>query len=178
MSAVPYSRHYEEIARIAATAQGMVRDVMDAFVNWDVKRAERVMLSDDEVDEAYHVLFRSLLETMIRDPSTIEACAHMQSLAKYLERIGDHATNLAEHVVFMVDAKDVRQPRQAWGAIDLSSPSSCPRWHPHVDWCGTWTKTANADENMQRRTLLLRQAILLLGVLAAVLLPGSAHPNC
>lgn len=108
LSAVPYSRHYEEIARIAAIAQGMVRDVMDAFVHWDVARAEKVMLSDDEVDEAYHVLFRSLLETMIRDPSTIEACAHMQSLAKYLERIGDHATNLAEHVVFMVDAKDVR----------------------------------------------------------------------
>lgn len=108
LSAVPHSRHYEDIARIASTAQRMVRDVMDAFVNWDAERAEQVMLSDDEVDEAYHVLFRRLLETMIRDPSTIEACAHLQSMAKYLERIGDHATNLAEHVIFMVDAKDVR----------------------------------------------------------------------
>lgn len=108
LSAVPHSRHCEDIARIAARVQRMVREVMDAFVNWDANRAEKVMLSDDEVDEAYHVLFRGLLETMIQDPSTIEACAHLQSMAKYLERIGDHATNLAENVIFMVDAKDVR----------------------------------------------------------------------
>lgn len=108
LSGIPHTYHYDDIVAIAATAQRMVRDVMDAFVNWDTQRAKQVMLSDDEVDEAYHRLFRSLLETMLRDPSTIEPCAHLQSMAKYLERIGDHATNLAEHVIFMVDAKDVR----------------------------------------------------------------------
>jgi len=108
LAAVPHTQHYDDIRAMARLVQSMVREAMDAFVNWDAERAERVMLSDDEVDEAYHRLFRSLLESMILDPSTIEPCAHLQSAGKYLERIGDHATNLAEHVIFMVNAKDVR----------------------------------------------------------------------
>ena len=108
LAGVPHTHHYDDIRAMAKLAQSMVREAMDAFVHWDAGRAERVMLADDEVDEAYHQLFRSLLESMIRDPSTIEPCAHLQSVGKYLERIGDHATNLAEHVIFMVNAQDVR----------------------------------------------------------------------
>ena len=108
LSASTQTRHFEDLARMASQAQRMVRDVMDAFVNGSAEQAEEVMLSDDELDEAYHQLFRSLLEAMIRNPSSIEACAHLQSMAKYVERIGDHATNLAELVILNVNAKDVR----------------------------------------------------------------------
>ncbi|MCL2825595.1 MAG: phosphate signaling complex protein PhoU [Polyangiaceae bacterium] len=108
LSSSVHTRHYEDVARIAARAQRMVRNVMDAFVRGSAAQAEQVMLSDDELDEAYHQLFRSLLEAMLRNPSSIEACAHLQSMAKYIERIGDHATNLAELVILNVDAKDVR----------------------------------------------------------------------
>lgn len=108
LSASVQTRHHDDIARMAAQAQRMLRDVMDAFVRGSVEQAEQVMLSDDELDEAYHELFRSLIETMLRNPSSIEACAHLQSMAKHIERIGDHATNLAELVILNVNATDVR----------------------------------------------------------------------
>lgn len=108
LSALPETPTYEDIPRMATIVQGMVRNAMDAFVTWDGPAAEKVLLSDDEVDELYHTVFRDLLETMIRDRGSVACCSQLQSVAKYLERIGDHATNLAEEVVFMTQAKDVR----------------------------------------------------------------------
>jgi phosphate transport system protein len=99
---------YDDIPRMANIVQQMVRDAMDAFVAWDLEGAQRVLLSDDEVDELYHTIFRDLLEVMIRDRASVTCCSQLQSVAKYLERIGDHATNLAEEVIFMVQARDVR----------------------------------------------------------------------
>lgn len=108
LASVAGPKNYGDIPRMAVLVQRMVRDAMDAFVNSDSERAERVMLADDEVDEIYHQVFRALLSVMIQDPASVERNMHMQSVAKYLERIGDHATNLAENVIFMVRAKDVR----------------------------------------------------------------------
>ncbi len=98
----------DDIPRMADIVQKMVLESMDAFVSWDAARAERVMMSDDEVDELYHSMFRHQLGMMMQDRGSVERCTQLQSVAKYLERIGDHATNLAEHVIFMVKAKDVR----------------------------------------------------------------------
>ena len=104
----PMLRPCEEIPDMAAIVEAMVKGAIDAFVARDSRSAEEVMARDDEVDEYYHAIFRKTLALMIDDPRLVERGVHVQSVAKYLERIGDHATNLAEHVIFMVRAKDVR----------------------------------------------------------------------
>jgi phosphate transport system protein len=104
----PRLKPYNDIPRMADVAQSMVRDAIDAFVSSDSDKAEQVMARDDEVDELYHQVFRKILALMIQDPGLVESGIHLQSVCKYLERIADHATNLAEQVIFMVRAKDVR----------------------------------------------------------------------
>lgn len=97
-----------DIPRMAALVQSMVRDAIDAFVSRDVEKAKAVLARDDEVDELYHHAFRELLAMMARDGSLLERGIHVQSVAKFLERMGDHSTNLAEQVVFMVEGTDIR----------------------------------------------------------------------
>lgn len=97
-----------ELAQMAVLARGMVRDAIDAFVARDVEKAQEVLARDDEVDELYHRVFRTLLAHMRREPEALEVDVALQSVAKFLERIGDHATNLAEQVVFMVRGTDLR----------------------------------------------------------------------
>jgi phosphate transport system protein len=104
----PLSGGYDDMIRTAELVQSMVRDAIDAFVHADDIKAQDVINRDDEVDELYHQLFRAILQTMMRDPSTIQVGIHLQSVAKWLERIADHSTNLAELVVFMVNGKDIR----------------------------------------------------------------------
>ena len=104
----PPLRSYDDISRLSDTVQGMVRDAIDAFVHADDKKAEDVIAGDDDVDELYHQIFRDILATMLKDSSAIQRGIHMQSVAKWLERIADHSTNLAEHVIFMVKGKDIR----------------------------------------------------------------------
>ena len=86
----------------------MVRGVFDAFVARDAERAQGVIDRDRLVDAYYGQIFRELLTYMMEDPRNIYRATRVQSIAKYLERIGDHATNLAEMVVFMVKGKDIR----------------------------------------------------------------------
>jgi phosphate transport system protein len=104
----PPLRSYDDIVRIADLVQTMVRDAIDAFVHADDEKAQQVIARDDEVDELYHQAFRDLLAMMLRDPQAITRGIHVQSVAKWLERIADHSTNLAELVVFMVKGKDIR----------------------------------------------------------------------
>lgn len=111
----PPSGSSEDISRMASAVQSMIRDAIEAFVHGDSDAAEDVMLRDDEVDELYHRVFRDILAGMLRDPSLVERGIHLQSVAKFLERIGDHATNLAEQVIFMVRAKDVRHTGKLGG---------------------------------------------------------------
>ncbi len=96
------------IERLADAVQAMVRSAIDAFVAHDVDRAEAVIASDDHVDDGYHDLFEAILAAMTADPTAIEEGIHLQSVCKVLERIGDHATNLAEEVIFLVRGTDVR----------------------------------------------------------------------
>jgi phosphate transport system protein len=97
-----------DIPRMARVAQTMLRDALDAFVRRDTALAEAVLNQDDELDGLKTQVFRELLTYMLQAPSTIEPALDLILISRHLERIGDHATNIAEDVIFMVSAKDVR----------------------------------------------------------------------
>ena len=97
-----------DIPRMATIAQTMLRDALDAFVRRDVELAQRVLSEDDRLDTLKTQIFRELLTYMLQDPHTIEPALDLILVSRHLERIGDHATNIAEDVIFIVSAKDVR----------------------------------------------------------------------
>ncbi|MCC7125470.1 MAG: phosphate signaling complex protein PhoU [Acidobacteria bacterium] len=97
-----------DIPRMGDIAQEMLRDALDAFVRRDVALAEAVLIKDDELDALKTQIFRELLTYMLQDPTTIEPALDLILISRHLERIGDHATNIAEDVIFMVSARDVR----------------------------------------------------------------------
>ena len=97
-----------DIPRMADIAQAMLRDALDAFVRRDVALAEAVIAEDDRLDGLKTQIFRELLTYMLSDPTTIEPALDLILVSRHLERIGDHATNIAEDVIFMVSARDVR----------------------------------------------------------------------
>ena len=97
-----------DIPRMADIAHRMLRDALDAFVRRDIPLAQLVLDADDELDALKTQVFRDLLTYMLQDPHTIEASLDLILVSRHLERVGDHATNIAEDVIFMVSARDVR----------------------------------------------------------------------
>jgi phosphate transport system protein len=97
-----------DIPRMADIAQRMLRDALDAYVKRDLTLARHVLNEDDELDALKTQVFRDLLNFMLQDPHTIEPALDLILVSRHLERIGDHATNIAEDVIFMVSARDVR----------------------------------------------------------------------
>jgi phosphate transport system protein len=97
-----------DIPRMATIAQRMLRDALDAFVRRDIELAQHVLNEDDALDALKTQIFRELLTYMLQDTATIEPALDLILISRHLERIGDHATNVAEDVIFMVSAKDVR----------------------------------------------------------------------
>ena len=97
-----------DLPRMATIAQTMLRDALDAFVRRDVELAQHVLNEDDRLDTLKTQIFRELLTYMLQDPSTIEPALDLILVSRHLERIGDHATNIAEDVIFIVSARDVR----------------------------------------------------------------------
>jgi phosphate transport system protein len=97
-----------DIPRMAEIAQRMLRDALDAYVRRDLDLAHAVLSQDDSLDALKTQVFRELLTYMLQDPSTIEPALDLILISRHLERIGDHATNVAEDVIFMVSARDVR----------------------------------------------------------------------
>ena len=97
-----------DIPRMAGIAQAMLRDALDAFVRRDLELAQHVLDEDDTLDELKTQIFRELIASMLQDPSTIEPALDVILISRHLERIGDHATNIAEDVIFLVSARDVR----------------------------------------------------------------------
>ena len=97
-----------DIPRMATIAQRMLRDALDAFVRRDTELAQRVLNEDDSLDALKTQIFRELITYMLQDPATIEPALDLILVSRHLERIGDHATNIAEDVIFIVSAKDVR----------------------------------------------------------------------
>jgi phosphate transport system protein len=110
---VRYMRHPAvkeliDIPRMASIAQTMLRDALDAYVRRDTVLAQAVLDADDALDALKTQVFRELLTYMLQDPTTIEPALDLILVSRHLERIGDHATNIAEDVIFIVLAKDVR----------------------------------------------------------------------
>src|SRR3989442_9981158 len=97
-----------DIPRMATIAQSMLRDALDAFVRRDTALAKQVLDEDDKLDALKTQIFRELLTYMLQDPTTIEPALDLILVSRHLERIGDHATNIAEDVIFIVSARDVR----------------------------------------------------------------------
>jgi phosphate transport system protein len=97
-----------DIPRMATIAQTMLRDALDAFVRRDTELAQQVLNEDDRLDSLKTQIFRELLTYMLQDPGTIEPALDLILISRHLERIGDHATNVAEDVIFIVSARDVR----------------------------------------------------------------------
>jgi phosphate transport system protein len=100
----PQLKPYIDLPRMAEIAQSMVKDVLDAFVNRNSKLARSVCERDDLVDGLNDQVFRELLTYMISDQKTITRAVHLIIVGRCLERIADHATNIAEDVIFLVDA--------------------------------------------------------------------------
>lgn len=97
-----------DLPLMAEIVQEMLRDTLDAFVRQDVATARRVLESDDKVDACKKRIFDEMISTMEGDPKTVRRGVCMVLISRNLERIGDHATNIAEEVIYMVEARDVR----------------------------------------------------------------------
>ena len=97
-----------DIPKMGEIAQSMLRDALDAYVKRDTALAQHVLNEDDQLDALKTRVFRELLTYMLQDPTTVEPALDLILMSRHLERIGDHATNIAEDVIFMVSALDVR----------------------------------------------------------------------
>jgi phosphate transport system protein len=104
----PQLKPYIDIPRMAELAQKMVTDSLDSFIKQDVDLARSVLSRDDEIDALKDQIFRELLTFMITDNSSIPRALELILVSRHLERIGDHATNIAEDVIYLVQGKDIR----------------------------------------------------------------------
>ena len=112
----PLTRSIDRMGKLVLTR---LTSVLDAYTRSDLERALAVWSQDDEVDEHYNSLFRELLTYMMGDPRTITACAHMLFVAKNLERIGDHATNIAEIVHYEITGEEMISARPKTDALQV-----------------------------------------------------------
>ncbi len=104
----PLLKPYIDIPKMGRIAQSMVRNAINAFVNEDKKLAMDVIMSDDEVDNLEDSIIDEVMFIMTQNPTTVFRATKICYLAKYLERIGDHATNIAEMVVYMIEGRIIR----------------------------------------------------------------------
>ena len=109
----PQLKPYIDIPRMAEITQSMVKDVLAAFINGDSKLARSVCERDDIVDGLNDQVFREILTFMMSDPQTITRAVHLMIVCRCLERIGDHATNIAEDVIFLMDARVIKHHADA-----------------------------------------------------------------
>jgi phosphate transport system protein len=100
-----------DLPRLSTLAQEQVRSALDAFVTSDARAAEEVLKTDDQLDDLFVRIFNQLLGYMMEDSRAIRRATALVSVSKYLERMGDHAVNVAEMVIYMVRGTDVRHPR-------------------------------------------------------------------
>jgi phosphate transport system protein len=127
LSETPTVKPVSRIPRLGREVQQMIKDVLDAFVEGDVDKAIRVWEHDREVDEMYDSLFRELLTYMMEDPRSITACTHLLFVAKNIERIGDHITNIAEDIYYLVEGKPWTKARPKGGERVMPEPIAAER---------------------------------------------------
>ena len=106
------------VARMGRLVTAQLKRVLDAYSALEPDAANKVWTRDEEVDEHYQSLFREVVTYMIEDPRTISACAHLLFVAKNLERIGDHCTNIAEEIHFLVTGETLTSERPKVDALD------------------------------------------------------------
>jgi phosphate transport system protein len=111
LAQAPPLRPLHDLSRLAELSEEQLKKALDAFVTSDADQAEEVLHGDEHLDALYLKLFNDLLTLMMEDPRSIRRATSLMFVAKHLERFGDHATNLAEMVIFMVRGTDVRHPR-------------------------------------------------------------------
>jgi len=104
----PPVKPFIDLPKMAMLVESMVKDSLDAFVNRDVKKARNVYEGDDQVDNYNEKIFHELLSFMIKDQSTINRAVYLILIGRSLERIADHATNIAEDVIYMVEGKVIK----------------------------------------------------------------------
>lgn len=104
------------IPRMSRMAQQMVKDVLDAYIARDVDKAIKVWHADETLDNAYTSMFREALTYMMEDPRSISMCTHLLFIAKNIERIGDHVTNISETIYFLVHGDRMRETRPKGGS--------------------------------------------------------------
>ena len=104
----PQLKSYIDIPQMATTALAMLKDSLDAFVNKDAEKARGVVPRDKDVDALTRQLYRELSSFMVENPSTITRCLNLMTVSKSLERVADHATNIAQEVVYLCEARDIR----------------------------------------------------------------------
>jgi phosphate transport system protein len=104
----PLGESLVDLPRMAALVEDMLHRTLDAFVKRDADLARRVLPSDDEVDAIRDGVYNEMIATMRRDPALVDAAVHLMFIARSLERIADHTTNIAEDVIYMVRGIDVR----------------------------------------------------------------------
>lgn len=113
MAGSPPLKPWRDIPRMADIVQGMVREAIDSFVRGDDAQARAVIERDESVDEIYTLVVTEMLGVMTADGANVERGLHVLSVAKFLERMADHATNIAEQVVFLIEGKDIRHRGKA-----------------------------------------------------------------
>jgi phosphate transport system protein len=128
----PPQESIHTIVRLAALVQSMIKNALDAYIARDEQQALDVWRRDTEVDQLHTSLFRELLTYMMEDPRNITPCAHLLFVAKNIERIGDHVTNIAERVLFLVDGAvpeedRPKEDRSAFTVVESAKTKSKPK---------------------------------------------------
>jgi phosphate transport system protein len=111
LNAEPQLKAYVDLPRMAAMSTEMLRNAITAFVNREPEKARAVVPCDQSVDDLNRQLHRELSSFMVERPTTISRCLHLMVISKAIERIADHATNIAEEVVYLYEAKDIRHAK-------------------------------------------------------------------
>jgi phosphate transport system protein len=126
LSQTPPVRPVYALPRMAHFAQVQIKDILDAYVARDAEKAYAVWTRDAELDEMYSSLFRELLTYMMEDPRSIGPCTHLLFMAKNIERVGDHATNIAEKLYYLVNGTPLEQarPKGDLSSLEVVAPSS------------------------------------------------------
>lgn len=119
LNQLPVVKPVSAVLHLARIVQEILKDILDAYIEHDVEKAIRVWNRDEEVDDMYTGLFRELITYMMEDPRTITSCTHLMFMAKNIERIGDHATNIAETLHFLVVGTPLAGARPKGSALDV-----------------------------------------------------------
>jgi phosphate transport system protein len=112
--------HYESVRVLAASAAESLHDALDAFARLDDKQAARIISHDDVIDHEFRAITPTMITFMMEDPRTISAALDTLWVAKAIERIGDHAKNIAEYVIYIVEGKDIRHTDYVYTKLDTS----------------------------------------------------------